>query len=66
MGLNREKISCYVVPEIKEYLVSESERMGMSQGAFLTMVIQAYKQQTQTISGLEHLLNRINEIKGNL
>lgn len=59
MALKREKISVYVVPELKEYIVSESEKMGMSQGAFLTMVIQSYRQQTQTMSTLEQLLEQI-------
>lgn len=59
MALKREKLSAYVVPELKEYIVSESEKMGMSQGAFLTMVIQSYRQQTQTMSTMEQLLEQI-------
>ncbi|EOU2088312.1 hypothetical protein C0L75_16270 [Clostridium perfringens] len=59
MALKREKLSAYVVPELKEYIVSESEKMGMSQGAFLTMVIQSYRQQSKSISTLEQLLEQI-------
>lgn len=59
MALKREKLSAYVVPELKEYIVSESEKMGMSQGAFLTMVIQTYRQQTQTMSTMEQLLEQL-------
>lgn len=58
---NRQKLNVYVVPEIKEYIVKGSEEMGMSQGAFLTMIIQTYRSQTDTLSVMNNILNELRK-----
>lgn len=58
---NRQKLNVYVVPEIKEYIVKGSEEMGMSQGAFLTMIIQTYRSQTDTLSAMNNILNELRK-----
>lgn len=44
MANKRLKLNAYVVPEIKQYVVDESEKMGMSQGAFISYVLSEYMQ----------------------
>lgn len=38
-----ERLNVYVAPNIKEYVVKECEKLGMSQSAFITMIINFYK-----------------------
>lgn len=58
---NRQKLNAYVVPEIKDYIVKGSEEMGMSQGAFLTMIIQTYRNQKDTLSIMDNILNELRK-----
>lgn len=53
---NRQKLNVYLVPEVKDYVVKSSKEMGMSQGAFLTMIIQTYRNQKDSLSIMNDFL----------
>lgn len=57
--MKRERLNLYIVPELKDYVVSESERLGLSQGAFITMVLQIYRQGNDLSKNLELLQREI-------
>jgi len=58
---NRQKLYVYLVPEVKDYIVKGSKEMGMSQGAFLTMIIQTYRNQKDTLSVMNNVLNELRK-----
>lgn len=43
--MKKERLNLYIVPELKEWVLNESERLGLSQGAFITMVLQLYRKE---------------------
>lgn len=51
-----ERLNVYVVPSIKEYVVKECEDLGMSQSAFVTMVINQYRQQKDSLNAMNNML----------
>lgn len=51
-----ERLNVYVVPSIKEYVVKECEELGMSQSAFVTMVINQYRQQKDSLNTMNNML----------
>lgn len=53
--MKKERLNLYIVPELKEWVVNESERLGLSQGAFVTMVLQTYRQGMYLSNNLEKL-----------
>lgn len=60
---NRVRLNCMLMPEIKKYLDEQAEAYGMSVGAYLTMVIQQYRQQTSVIELMPGMLKALNEQK---
>lgn len=51
-----ERLNVYVVPSIKEYVVEECEELGMSQSSFVTMVINQYRQQKDSLNTMNNML----------
>lgn len=60
---NREKLTLSLATEIKEYLVNESENFGMSTSAFITMVVNQYRQQVQVLNEMSKMQGIINQMK---
>ena len=59
-----ERLNVYVVPGIKEYVVKECEELGMSQSAFVTMVINQYRQQKDSLNTMNNMLIQLeNRVK---
>lgn len=63
---HRQRLNLHVVPEIKDYIVKGSEEMGMSQGAFVTMIIQTYRNQKDTITLMNDFLVEIRKQNGDI
>lgn len=53
---NRVRLNCMLMPEVKNYLDEQARAFGMSVGAYLTMVIQQYRQQTSVIDNIPKML----------
>lgn len=56
---NRVRLNCMLMPEIKKYLDEQAQAYGMSVGAYLTMVIQQYRQQTSVIENIPAMLKAL-------
>lgn len=59
----KEKLNLTMAVEIKKYLSDEADSLGMSQSAFLTMLVNQYKQQTQALGGLDQLQVLMSQVK---
>jgi len=51
--IKRVKLNLSITPEVKEYLIEQSNIMGMSSSAFITMLISQHKQQAQALSSVD-------------
>jgi len=64
---NKEKMNLSFAPEIKEYLINQSEIHGMSVSSFLTMLVCIHRQQqeenTVALANSNTLLNEIERLK---
>lgn len=61
---NKEKMNLSFAPDIKEYLVSQSETCGMSVSSFLTMLVCIYrKEQEDNAAALLNGSNLLEEIE---
>lgn len=60
------RLNCYVIPDIKKYLEEQSDAYGMSLSAYLTMIIQTYRQQSDSISMMNSLLLELKKQNNDL
>lgn len=64
---NKEKMNLSFAPDIKEYLISQSELCGMSVSSFLTMLVCMYrKEQEDNVAALLNggmLLDEIEKLR---
>lgn len=58
---NRDRLNVYLVPELNEYLHNQAEAYGMTVSAYLTMVIQQYRQQSSLIENIPRMLTAMKE-----
>lgn len=66
--VKRARINIYLVQELKDYVDEEARRFGLSTSAFMTMVIQNYKNQSNALSSIgdiQSLLNLVNALNSN-
>lgn len=56
---NRVRLNCMLMPDVKNYLDEQARAYGMSVGAYLTMVIQQYRQQTSVIENIPAMLKAL-------
>ena len=61
---NKEKMNLSFAPEIKEYLINQSDNCGMSVSSFLTMLVVIHRQQQEeTIAALANSNTLLKEIE---
>lgn len=63
---NKEKMNLSFAPDIKDYLIIQSEAHGMSVSAYLTMLVCNYRQQMDAMSamgGMSELINKIENLE---
>lgn len=63
MSDKRIRVNAYLTTELNDYLTKSASDFGMSKSAFLTMVIQSYKQQSNTINALDRLILELDNRK---
>lgn len=66
--VKRGRINIYLVQELKDYVDEEARRFGLSTSAFMTMVIQNYKNQSNALSSIgdiQGLVNLVNALNSN-
>lgn len=64
--MEREKkmqVNLNLVPSIKEYIEKESIAFGMSNSAFVTLIINQYRQQTQVMSEMANMKAYLEQMK---
>lgn len=59
----REKITVSMAPEILNFVLSESELMGMTKSGLITMALNQYKQQKQALNEIGKLQGIVNQLK---
>lgn len=65
MKENKVNLNIYLVPEIKEYLVKNSEAYGMSISSYVSMIITTYRQQADAllqISKMDEMIRNLKEL----
>jgi hypothetical protein len=63
MADNKVKLNLTVAPVIKEYLDTKSEEFGMSISAYLTMIVNQYKQQTEVLTEMAKMQGYLEQMK---
>jgi hypothetical protein len=63
MAENKVKLNLTVAPVIKEYLEEQSEVFGMSISAYLTMIVNQYKQQNEALIEMSKLQGYLEQFK---
>lgn len=51
------RINAYVVPHVKEYIDSQCEMYGISQGAFISLVVTEYMKQNDALETMKTITN---------
>ena len=65
----KTRLSLYCAEHVKEYIESESEKLGMSSSAFMTMLAMSYKQQQESVSAMgkiEMLLDKVDKLTNSI
>lgn len=60
---NKVKLNLSISPEVKDYLTSNSECFGMSVSAYITMIVQQYRQQAQALSEMSKIQGYIEQFQ---
>lgn len=58
---NRCRLNIYLVPELKDYVIRTAEEYGLSQSAFVTMVLSQYKQQMISLEAMTNLKHIVSD-----
>lgn len=64
--MEREKkvpVNLNLVPSIKEYIEKEAIAFGMSNSAFVTLVINQYRQQNDVLAEMSKFKDYINQLQ---
>lgn len=59
----RVKTTISMAPEILEYILSESESMGMTKSGVIVMAVNQYRQTKQALNDIGKLQNIVNQLK---
>ena len=62
---DRGRINVYLSSDLKEYVDSSAKNFGVSTSAFMTMIIQSYKQQSEAMKvmgDMGEILNRLEAL----
>lgn len=60
---NRVRMHIAVAPEVKKYIDDQAKSYGMNVSAYITMVVQQYKQQSSVIELMPQMLKTLSEQK---
>ena len=60
---NKVKLNLTIAQPIKDYLTLQSEAFGMSISAYITMVINQYRQQTEVMSEMAKFQTYLDQMK---
>lgn len=67
--VKKVKLNLTVAQEVKDYLIQESDQMGMSCSAFITMLINQSKQQKTALESLDLIkimMTKIEEMEAKI
>ena len=65
---NRVRKNVYLNPDIADYLEKQANAFGMSQSAYVNMILYQYRQQTQALSDMskiDSLVTRLENMVNN-
>lgn len=51
-----KRLNIYLQEPVKEYVESESKKMGLTQSAFIVMCINKYKEEKESLVAIERLV----------
>lgn len=54
-----KRLNIYLQEPVKQYVESESKKMGLTQSAFIVMCINYYKEDKDSIITIEKMVNKI-------
>lgn len=66
---NKKRVNYYLVEDVWKFIEEQANEMGISQSAFITMVMLQYRQQSQAVSGIKNMssiLDSLEDIKARL
>lgn len=63
MKENKIKLNAYVSSDIKDYIDEQCDFYGMSLGAYVSMLVVNYRQQTQAMNQLSEFKDLVNQVK---
>jgi surfactin synthase thioesterase subunit len=58
-----KRLNVYLVPELRDFVEQEAERMGVSLGSMVSFMVAKYKENKQVTDGMEQLMKLITEQK---
>lgn len=58
---NRVRINISITPEVKKYLDEQASAFGMNVSAYITMVVQQYRQQSEAMEALPIMVAALKE-----
>jgi len=61
--VKKVKLNMTVATDVKEYIISKSDSMGMSASAYITMLINQSKQQQQALDSMDLMKTMMAKIK---
>ena len=68
--MDKVRLNAYVTKDIKEYIDEQCDYYGISQGAFISVVMRQYKQQNEALDTMkritsDEILKRLEKSKSN-
>lgn len=58
---SRVRLDFMVMPEVKRYVDEQAREYGMSVGAYVTMIIQQNRQQTNVLETMAQMVKKLDE-----
>ena len=64
--MDKVRLNAYVTKDIKEYIDQQCNYFGISQGAFISVVMRQYKQQNEALDAIKRMTSDeiISKLKG--
>ena len=64
--MDKKRLNAYITDDIKRYIDKQCDYYGISQGAFISIVMQQYRQQNEALNTMKKITSDdiLNKIRG--
>ena len=62
-NIKRARMNIYLVQELKDYVDTQARNFGLSTSAYMTMLIQNYRLQTDALANMSNVEEMINKLE---